>query len=123
MADLGKKHRVIGVRHTLRQFKNVGLVEEDSLYPDEGVADVQGKMVSHAVTWYKIGARRGALRVLGAFLDGKMSVRKKADGSREIIASVDDVHWRKKLKVKVGSSSRAVKKTTYRLSTSVLGFE
>ena len=123
MTDQGKKHRVIGIRHVLRQLKNAGLVEEDRLYPSEAVADVQDEVVSRAVTWYRIGARRGALQILEAFLDGKFTVRKKSDGSREIVAKVDAVQWHKKLKVRVGSSSRAVKKKTYCLTTEELDFE
>lgn len=123
MLDAGRKHRVIGIRHVLRKLKDAGLVEQDSLYAREAVADIQDEFLSRARTWYMIGARRGAREVLEAFLGGKFTVRRSADGSREIHATADTVRWRKKLKVRVGSSSRMLKETTYRLSTESLGFE
>jgi hypothetical protein len=123
MSDLGKKHRVIGIRHVLRQLKKAGLVEENSLYAKQAVTDVQNEVLSRAVTWYRIGARRGALQVLEAFLDGTFRVRTNADGTRDILAKDDKVKWRKKLQVKVGNRKRAVKDTTYSLSTKELEFE
>lgn len=123
MVDQGEKHRVIGIRHVLRQLKNAGLIEEDSFYGNEAVADVRSKVLSRAVIWYKIGARRGALEILEAFLDGNFKVRKKADGSREIVAKVDIVQWEKRLKVTIGRHKHSVEKKTYRLTTEELGFE
>jgi repressor of nif and glnA expression len=123
MSDQGKKHRVIGIRHVLRHLKNAGLVEKDALYAREAVADVQDEVLSRAIAWYKIGAKRGALEVLEAFLNGNFRVRKRDDGSREIIAKIAAVEWHKKLKARVGSNSRTVKETTYKLTTKELGFE
>ncbi|HEY2823116.1 MAG TPA: hypothetical protein VGJ06_18880 [Candidatus Acidoferrum sp.] len=108
MPDIGQQHRVIGIRHVLRRLKKAGLVEKDSLYAQEAISNIQDKVLARAVSWYKIGARRGALVILEP---------------REIIAKVDSVRWRKKLRVKVGSSSRTVKKSTYRLSSQELDFE
>jgi hypothetical protein len=123
MPDIGQQHRVIGIRHVLRRLKKAGLVEKDSLHAQEAVFNIQDKVLSRAVNWYKIGARRGALVILKAFLDGNLIVWRKTDGAREIIANVDAVRWRKKLRVKVGSTSRTVKKSTYRLSSEELDFE
>ena len=91
MTDQGEKHRVIGIRHVLRHLKDAGLVEEDSLYAREAVADVQDEILVRATAWYKIGAKRGALEILEALLDGKLTVRKKADGTREIVAKTDAI--------------------------------
>jgi hypothetical protein len=122
-SDQRKKHRVIGIRHVLRHLKNAGLIEKDALYASEAVEDVQDEVLSRAVAWYRIGAKRGALEVLEAFLNGNFTVRKLGDGSREIIAKIAAVEWHKSLNVKVGSRSRTVKKTTYKLTTNELEFE
>ncbi|NDU91420.1 MAG: hypothetical protein G3I10_02185 [Ferrovum sp.] len=123
MQDIGKKHRVIGIRHVLRRLKKAGLVEEESLYANEAVEDVQNRVLAKVLTWYKIGARRGALVVLDAILDGKLTVRERRDGSREVIAKVKDLRWRKKLRVKVGKDSHTLKERTYSLTTEELEFE
>jgi hypothetical protein len=123
MTDPGKKHRVIGIRHVLRHLKKAGLIETETLYASGAVSDVQDEVLSRAITWYKIGARRGALEILDAFLDGKFTVRSKPGGSREIVANVEKVQWHKKLKVRVGNSLRTVEKSTYRLPVKKLEFE
>src|SRR5713226_6315434 len=110
-----KQQRVIGIRHVLRHLKKAGLIETDSFYAHEAVADVQDEVLSRAVTWYKIGARRGALEILDGFLDGRFTVSKRPGGRREIVANVEKVQWHKKLKVRVGSKLRTVEKATYRL--------
>jgi hypothetical protein len=70
MALSAAGHRVIGIRHTLRKLKNVGLVDEDSLYARQAVSDVQGEIMAVAERWYQIGARRGGLEILKVILDG-----------------------------------------------------
>lgn len=48
MIDILKKHRVIGIRHALRQLKDAGLVDDENLYADEAVADVRWELLSTA---------------------------------------------------------------------------
>jgi hypothetical protein len=40
MSDLLRKHRVIGIRHTLKQIKNAGLISDGITYPDDAVAEL-----------------------------------------------------------------------------------
>ena len=100
--ELQKKHRVIGIRHTLKAFKKEGLVEEDAVYPDEGVEDVQEQIAAAAVRWYKIGARRGAKVLVKAILDRK--VRIQTGGRRPVLeTSLDAIQWpKKRIRVRVG---------------------
>ena len=41
MSDVLKKHRVIGIRHTLKEIKNAGLISEDVLFPKDAVEELQ----------------------------------------------------------------------------------
>ncbi|MEN9657305.1 MAG: hypothetical protein RL571_770 [Pseudomonadota bacterium] len=41
MSDLLKKHRVIGIRHTLKEIKNAGLISDGINYPSDAVAELQ----------------------------------------------------------------------------------
>ena len=123
MSDPGAKHRVIGIRHTLKKFKDEGLVEEESLYPADAIANVQDGLTRKAITWYKVGARRGAREVLDAILDGRLEVKHKSDGATEIVASVDTLEWKKRLNVRIGNSKSSVRSRKYKLTTEHLGFE
>src|SRR5689334_3254953 len=106
-----RKHRTIGIRHVLKKMKNAGLVEHDSMYADEAVSDIQNCTEQCIVTWYQVGAKRGALEILDAFLDGTLKVtRNKKTGKKEIISSVDDFTWVKRLKITVGKKKRTVAK-------------
>ena len=123
MQDTGRKHRTIGIRHVLRKMKDAGLVDEESLYSNEAVANVQDELTKKAATWYKVGARRGALEVLDAILDGRLTVKRKADGTKEIVANVDAITWKKRLNVTVGTSKNPVSSRTYKLKIEDLDFE
>lgn len=123
MSDSGAGHRVIGIRHALRQLKNAGLVEEESLNPQQAVKDVQEEVLSVAGRWYEIGAKRGALEILEAFLDGHLEVRVNKNGKREIIAKVESVTWKKRLNVTVGNKKQPVAQRTYELTLEDLGFD
>ena len=85
-----KGHRVIGIRHTLKQFKDAGLVEDEHHYPEEGVDDVQGRIVQTAIRFYKIGARRGAIEAHEAIISGDFDVDEKG-GKRSIVANVHEI--------------------------------
>lgn len=123
MSVTGAGYRVIGIRHALKKFKSAGLVEQDSLYPQQAVQDVQSEILSAAKRWYKIGARRGALQTLEAFLDGDFEVRINKDGKREIIAKKESVLWNKRLNVTVGGSKQQVQKRKYELTLQDLEFD
>ena len=41
MADELKKHRVIGIRHTLKKIKEAGLISDGVKYPVEAVGELQ----------------------------------------------------------------------------------
>jgi hypothetical protein len=123
MHDFGKKHRVIGIRHVLRKFKKAGLVEKESQYADEAVADLQDEITKKAVEWYKVGAKRGAKQILGAFFSGDLKVRRKADGTAEIVAKVDALTWEKRLTVSTGTSKSQVPTKTYKLDLGDLDFD
>ena len=123
MAVILETHRIIGIRHALKQFKEAGLVEDESFYPSEAVDNVQDEMLSVAQTWYEIGAKRGAVEILTAMLDGKFKIRKDAKGNMEIIAEVNSISWSKRLKVKIGNEKRYAKKQKYVLTLEDLEFD
>lgn len=124
MEDTLKKHRVIGIRHTLRTLKDAGLIEEETLYPNDAVSDLHDEILSVARTWYKVGAKRGATEIIEEILNGNLEVKVKLDGSREIIANKEKVSWVRELNVSVGSSKKKVKSKKYKLSyTEDLGFK
>jgi hypothetical protein len=124
MTDNFKKHRVIGIRYTLRSLKDAGLIEEDSSYPDEALSDLHDEILSVARTWYKVGAKRGATEIFNEFLSGNLEVKIKPDGSREIIANTGKLSWERVLNVSVGNSKKKIKSKTYKLSyTDDLGFK
>jgi hypothetical protein len=121
--DERKKHRVIGIRHTLKSFKQDGLVDDDTMYPDEAVEEVKDEMLKVAQKWYRIGAKRGALETLEAFLDGKFEVQKAQGGGVEIIANADHITWERSLTVHIGNDRKRISKKKYRISIKELGFE
>jgi hypothetical protein len=123
MVDVGKKHRVIGIRYALRPFKEAGLAEEESFYPRDAVKDAQAKGLSIAERWYEIGAKRGARKILEAFLEGHFEITTDKDGKREIVANVDSVKWTKPLNVTIGNEKQQVPKRTYELTLKDLEFD
>jgi len=122
MATILDKHRVIGIRHALKKLKEAGLVEDETLYASDAVDDVQDEMLAVAQTWYEIGARRGAIEVINAILDGRFSVSKNSNGEVEITAHVKELSWSKRLKVTVGNVKKIVEKQKYRLTLKDLEF-
>lgn len=118
-----EKHRVIGIRHVLRKFKDAGLIEEESLYATDAVANVQDELVRKALTWYQIGARRGAVEALNALLDGRLTVKRKAGKVYEIVAEVDSIVWKKRLKIASGNHMLSVPRRSFRIAIDDLGFE
>lgn len=122
MSDTLKEHRVIGIRHVLKKMKDAGLVDDDRLYPNEAIDDVQDEIEKTARRWYKIGARRGALALIDALLDGKFEVTVDKNGQRTLVAHVNSVEWEKSLIVSVGNSKRQIKKKKYQLTLNDLEF-
>jgi hypothetical protein len=124
MSDIGKTHRIIGIRHTLREIKDAGLIEEESLYPHDAVADLQEALAGKAKSWYVIGAKRGALAVLDAILKGDLVVLKNPEtGARSIVANCGEIKWSKSLNVSTGNAKKVIKIREYKISVDDLGFE
>lgn len=122
MEDPFKKHRVIGIRHTLKPFKEAGLVENETLYPDEAVENVQCEMKELARTWYETGAKRGGIEVLNAFLSGKFKVKRNGDGTLIIVAKINNVSWWRRLIIKIGNDVFSIKRKEYQLTLEDLEF-
>jgi hypothetical protein len=110
-----EKHRVIGIRHALKAFKDDGLLDDDTFYPDDAVNEIKDDMLQLARKWYRIGARRGALETLGAFLIGDIEIRKNKKGGIEIIANKTDLSWRRGLNVTIGAEKKHIKRHKYKL--------
>ncbi|CAB3804455.1 hypothetical protein LMG28614_06037 [Paraburkholderia ultramafica] len=119
---LTKKHRVIGILHTLKQFKEAGLVEEDSMYAHEAVEDVQGEVLDTAERWYKIGAKRGAREVLKALLDGRLEID-DTGGELQVLATAMKLEWTAALNVSVGAEKQRVSKKAYALTLRDMEFD
>lgn len=115
-------HRVIGIRHTLKRFKEDGLVDDGHNYPEEAVEDVKDEILRTAIRFYRIGARRGAIEAFEAILRGDFNVEER-DGRREITANVDNIAWTRGLTVKVGNRRRRVKRRRYKLPIEDMDFE
>lgn len=117
------KHRVIGIKHTLKAFKNDGLIDEEVNYPDDAVDEIKDSIIEKSKKWYRIGARRGALEALEAIIQGNIQVKKKKDGTYELTAYIDALEWERDLRVKVGDEQKKIKRQKYKLTTKALGFE
>lgn len=119
-----QKQRVIGIRHTLKAFKDDGLLDDDTFYPDDAIDEIKDDMLRIAKKWYRIGARRGTLELLEAFFNGDFEIRTKKNGRIEIIANKDAVSWKRGLNVTVGNERRHLKRRKYSLNIKKdLGFE
>ena len=116
MTDSFGKHRVIGIRHTLRQLKNAGLIEEETLHATDAVSDLQDEILSVAKNWYEAGSRRGAIEIIEEILNGNLEVRVNADGSKEVVANTEKVSWERCLTVTVGNIKKTVKTKKYKLN-------
>lgn len=117
------EHRVIGIRHTLKAFKDDGLIDDDTFYPDEAVDEIKDEILIKARKWYKIGAKRGALELLDSIIDGNFEVKKGKNGKTQIVSHVDEITWNRSLNVTVGDEKKKIKKKKYKLTIEDLGFE
>lgn len=122
MANKLAQQRVIGIRHSLRAFKDAGLVEEKSLFPKEGVGDVRKRLVRTAAEWYQIGARRGVREALELILDGKIVIEKRGR-IRELITYIDHVEWETRLRINVGITQHVRPSRKYKVRVSAVGFK
>lgn len=117
------KHRVIGIRHALRKLKDEGFVDDSTMYPDDAVDDVKDEMSNVARRAYWGGAKRGALEVIEAILNGDLEVIKERDGSIKVQANVNDLSWSRLVVVKAGNGKITVPQKTYKLDAKKdLGF-
>jgi hypothetical protein len=41
MSDIRKKHRVIGIRYTLKKIREAGLISDGSVYPSDAVTELK----------------------------------------------------------------------------------
>ncbi len=112
---MDKKHRVIGIRHTLRKFKDEGLVDNSTNYPIDAVDDVKDEAALTAKKAYWIGARRGALEVIEAFLNGDFVLGQDKNGNPEITANISALKWDKSVSVTFGNNNITVPKAKYQL--------
>jgi len=117
-----KKHRVIGIRHVLKRFKNEGFVDGDVMYANEAVANVKDEMLGIAQRWYQIGARRGGREILKAFIKGNLRTQRTIPAKLKIIAYTNQIPWRRSLNVRVGHKKIRIPKREYTLTTKDLGF-
>jgi hypothetical protein len=118
------KHRVIGIRSVLKALKKDGLLDDDIMYADDALTELKDQMLHLARIWYRIGAKRGVLEALEAFLNGDLEARKNKRGSAEIVAHTDELSWERGLNVTVGADKTRIKKRRYSLSVKAdLGFE
>ncbi len=113
---------VIGIKHTLRKFKDAGLIEDDISYPKHAVSGLQDEILSVAQKWYEIGAKRGAQEVLQALLDADFEFHHSKGGAVEIKAT-KSILWSRSLKVTVGNTKQTIPKQQYELTLEQLGFE
>lgn len=111
-----QKHRVIGILHTLRTLKNEGLIDEDTLYPDDAVDDLATTLLRTASRWYEIGARRGAEEVIRAILAGKIKIHREPDGTIRIKRTKTNITWRRTLHVTVGNQKGTITAKKYRIN-------
>jgi hypothetical protein len=118
-----KKHRVIGIRYTLKAFKREGLIDDDNFYPDEAVGEIKDELLIKASKWYKIGAKRGVSIILESIINGDLEVKNNKYGKIEIIANVHEVAWNRSLNVMVGNEKKKIKKKKYKLKIEDLDFE
>ncbi len=123
MNDKLGKHRVIGVRHALKAFKDEGLIDDDTFYPKEAVDEISDKILLVARRWYIVGAKRGALEVLEAIINGDITVRETGSNNHQLTAHVENINWTKALNVSVGAEKKKIGKKSYNLSVKDLGFE
>lgn len=121
--DKLQEHRVIGIRHTLKAFKDDGLLDDDTFYPEEAADKIKDEILITARKWYRIGARRGARKTLDAFLNGDFEVNKNKKGELEIIANIDELSWKRGLNVTVGKQKKRIKKRKYKLTIKDLDFD
>jgi hypothetical protein len=115
-------HRVIGIRHALKKFKEAGLVEDDHMFPHQAGEDVQGEVLDAAARWYKIGAKRGAREVLEALLDGRLEISQK-NGEPQVLAHASMLEWSSALNVSVGAEKLRVSKQAYALTLRDMEFD
>lgn len=115
-----KKHRVIGIRHVLKIQKEAGLVEEESLFPEDAVDDIYKRLVQKAESWYKTGLKRGMLTAIEAFQFGELEI--DAAGEMSCTANVKSLSVNKTLSVRLGGDTKNIR-VSHSIDVKDLGFE
>jgi len=111
--DINKKHRVIGIRHTLKKLKDSGLIDDEIFYPEEAVEEIQDEIILKAIKWYKIGAKRGILEFIKAILNKDIEIKMDENGNIEISTNLDKIVWTRQLKINIGNKKIKTKTKVY----------
>ncbi len=94
-----------------------------TLYPDEAVDEIKDEILAVARRWYRVGAKRGALEVLEAIMNGDITIEGTDSDTCQLTAHIENISWTKSLNVSVGAEKRKIAKKSYNLSVKELGFE
>jgi hypothetical protein len=118
-----KKHRIIGIRHTLKKLKDNGLVEDGTNYPDIAVSNIKDELSRKSIKWYQIGYKRGAKEVLDRLLNQKILVKYDKNGDLFLETKLKKITWTKKLKIKTGKAIRTLPAQKFKIEIRDLDFK
>ncbi|WP_318457209.1 hypothetical protein [Photobacterium leiognathi] len=121
MTDKLKQHRVIGIRHALKEFKDKGLISSKINFPEDASEEVIELIIDTAIEFYNLGAKISAEKVIDHFIDEKFETNKR-NGNRRVIANVNAVSWQHTFPVDAGIKREKVINRV-RIPIKDLGFE
>lgn len=121
MDKISEKHRVIGIRHALKAFKDDGLISDKINFPKDATDEVKKLIIETALKFYELGAEVGVDKTLNYISDEKFETYKR-NGKRFIKANVNAVQWQHTFPVQIGmSEDKHVK--NIKIAIKKLGFE
>ncbi|MCL1088177.1 hypothetical protein L2744_00825 [Shewanella profunda] len=115
------KHRVIGIRHALRAFKDDGLIDEKINFPKDASDEVKRLIIETALKFYELGAEVGVYKTLNYIGDEKFQTYKR-NGQRYITANVKSIQWQHTFPVQAGLAEEKQVKNI-KITIDKLGFE
>lgn len=115
------KHRVIGIRHALKELKDKGLISDEIMFPADASEQLIELIITTALQFYELGAQTGVSKAIDYFMDGKLVTHKRKD-SRVIKAHIGAVTWQHTFPVPTGYTENKVVKQI-RIPIASLGFE
>lgn len=121
MEKLLEQHRVIGIRHALKELKNKGLIEPEINFPKDASEELVELIVETALKFYELGAEIGVNKTIDYFIDEKFETYKR-NGKRTVTSNVNSVKWQHTFSVPAGITDNKVVKNI-RLPIKKLGFE